>query len=276
VLSALDLGRRGASNNNPRGNLGLLALAQRNAYVAQTSVADPVHLGESMLQALSYEGPALLQVYAPSPTRHGFISKQTLAQAQLAVASRTLPLFRYDPRIEGVFGSRISLDGNPASDETLTPGEEGEHPLTLADWALGQGRFAAQFEPLADDAASPTPLHEWLQLDGKGRKGKTPYVATGGGEEEQRHTVSQALADTAAQCLANWRTLQELAGIVTPFTERLEQEIRAQLADEHQAELDAQKQASAAEIREIQEKTQAEIASNIRSRLLQLASQKRD
>ena len=276
VLSPLDLGRRGASSNNPRGNLGLLALAQRNAFVAQTSIANPVHLGESMLQALDYQGPALLQVYAPSPTRHGFISKQTLAQAQLAVASRTLPLFRYDPRIEGVFGSRISLDGNPAPDQSLAQGEDDENPLTLADWALGQERFASQFEPLADDAASPTPLHEWLQLDAKGRKGKTPYVATGDGEDEQRFAVSQALADTAVQCLANWQTLQELAGVVTPFTEKLEQEIRAQLADEHQAALDAQKQASAAEIREIQEKTQAEIASNIRSRLLQLASQKRD
>ena len=99
---------------------------------------------------------------------------------------------------------------------------------------------------------------------------------TGDGEEEQRFAVSENLADTAGECLANWQTLQELSGIVTPFTERLEQEIRAELADEHQAALDAQKQASAAEIREIQEKTQAEIASNIRSRLLQLASQKRD
>jgi pyruvate-ferredoxin/flavodoxin oxidoreductase len=275
VLSALDLGICHGRSNNPRGHLALLALAQRNAYVAQTSIADPVHLGESMLQALDYQGPALLQVYAPSPMRHGFISKQTLAQAQLAVASRTLPLFRYDPGAEGVFGSRISLDGNPAPEQSLAQDDD-ERPLTLADWALGQERFASQFEPLADDAASPTPLHDWLQLDAKGRKGKTPYVATGDGEEEQRFAVSQALADTAVQCLANWQTLQELAGIVTPFTERLEQEIRAQLADEHQAALDAQKQASAAEIREIQEKTQAEIASNIRSRLLQLASQKRD
>jgi len=275
VLSALDFGSRGASTNNPRGNLGLLALGQRNAFVAQTSIADPVHLGESMLQALSYEGPALLQVYAPSPTRHGYQSRQTISQAQLAVASRALPLFRYDPSAEGVFGSRISLDGNPAPNEMLAPGEDGERLLTLADWALGQERFASQFVPLAGDAATPTPLHEWLLLDTKGQKGKTPYVLTGDGEEEQRFRVSENLADTAGECLANWQTLQELAGIVTPFTERLEQEIRAQIAAEHQAELNAQKQASAAEILEIQEKTQAEIASKIRSRLLQLASQKR-
>ena len=280
VLSALDFAGRGASSNNPRGNLGLLALGQRSAYVAQSSIGDPVHLGESMLQALGYEGPALLQVYAPSPTRHGFVSRQTKQQAELAVASRALPLFRYDPRAEGVFGSRISLDGNPAPDETLVPGEDGERLLTLADWALGQERFASQFEPLAGDASAPTPMQDWLQLDAKGRKGKTPYVALddgdGDGEEEHRFAVSEAIADAADQCLANWQTLQELAGIVTPFTQRLEQEIRLELAAEHQAELDAQKQASAAEIREIQEKTQAEIASNIRSRLLQLAARKRD
>jgi hypothetical protein len=83
------------------------------------------------------------------------------------------------------------------------------------------------------------------------------------------------MADTADQCLQSWQTLQELAGVVTPFTERLEQEIRTEVAAEHQADLDAQKQASEAQIQEIQAKTQAEIASKIRSRLLELASKKR-
>jgi len=267
VLSALDFGLLEASTNNPRGNLGLLALAQRNAFVAQTSVADPVHLGESMLKALHCEGPALLQLYAPSPSRDGFASRQTLAQAEFAVTSRALPLFRYDPTAKGVFGSRMSLSGNP---------ENGEQALTLADWALGQARFASHLESLASDAATPIALYEWLQLDAKGRKGKTPFVATSDGEEEQRFAVSSAMADAADACRANWQTLRELAGIDTPFTEQLEQEIRADVAAEHQADLDALKQASDAELREIRERTQAEIASTIRSRLLQLASQKRN
>jgi pyruvate-ferredoxin/flavodoxin oxidoreductase len=76
-------------------------------------------------------------------------------------------------------------------------------------------------------------------------------------------------------CLANWRTLQELAGVVTPFTAAVEAEIRAAVATEHQAELDAQKQAADAEIKAIREQTQVEIAAQIRSRLLALASQKR-
>jgi len=282
VLSALDLGlatapaaeTAQAATNNPRASLTLLALAQRNAFVAQTSVADPAHLGETMLKALAYDGPALIQVYAPSPTRHGFASEQTLAQAELAVASRATPLFRYDPTADGVFGSRISLDGNPQLNETMVPHAEGERRLTPADWALGQRRFASCFEPLANDAAAVA-LHEWLQIDAKSRQRKTPFLAVGDDEQEQRYSMTPAMIDATLQCLEVWQTLQELAGIVTPFTESLEQEIRAELAAEHQADLDAARKESQAEILALREKTEAEIASKIRSRLLQLASRKR-
>ena len=276
VLSALHFGLLEAPTNDPRGNLGLLALAQRNAFVAQTSVANPNHLADSVLQALAFEGPALIQAYAPSPTKHGYPSSQTVSQAQSAVAARVLPLFRYDPAAAGVFGSRISLDGNPACDDALTRIGDGEQFLTPADWARGQKRFDSQFKPLSDKASAPIALHEWLKLDDKSRAAKTPFVSAGEGEEEQRYSLSPALARVAAQCLANWQTLQELAGIVTPFTAQVEEKIRAEVAAEHQAELDAQKKAQDEQIREIQEKTQAEIAKNIRSRLLQLASRKRD
>ena len=146
---------------------------------------------------------------------------------------------------------------------------------TSAEWALAQSRFENQFAPLRADATGPTPLHEWLQLDDTARDKKTPYISVANGEEERRLSVSQSLADVAAGCLANWQTLQELAGVVTPFTARVEADIRATVAAEHQAELDAQKQAADAEIKAIREQTQAEIAAQIRSRLLALASQKR-
>jgi pyruvate-ferredoxin/flavodoxin oxidoreductase len=275
VLSELDFGLRETWTNDPRAGLGLLALAQRKAYVAQTSIADPSHLGESMLGALDSKGPALLQIYAPSPARHGFETRQTLELARLAVDTRTLPVFRYDPLGEGVFGSRISLAGNPAPEDSLAPQDADGRVRTTADWAFLQGRFGMHFVPLGADAPAPTPLVEWLQLDDKGRKGKTPFVVTGNGDDEQRFAVAASVADVTGGCLANWRTLQELAGVVTPFTERVEAEIREAVAAEHRAELDAQKQAAETEIRELREQTQAEIAAQIRSRLLALASRKR-
>jgi pyruvate-ferredoxin/flavodoxin oxidoreductase len=275
VLSELDFGLRESWTNDPRAGLGLLALAQRKAYVAQSSIGHPAHLGECMLEALRSRGPALLQIYAPSPSRHGFESRQSPELARLAVTTRTLPLFRYDPDAEGVFGSRISLDGNPAPEIGAPPAEEDGHVPTTADWAFRQERFAMHFAPLAADAPAPTALHEWLQLDEKGRKGKTPFVTSGDGDDAQRIAVAAPVADVTDGCLANWQTLQELAGVVTPFTERVEEEIRAAVAAEHKAELDAQKKAADDEIRAIREQTQTEIAAQIRSRLMALASRKR-
>ena len=201
--------------------------------------------------------------------------RATLAQATLAITSRAMPLFRYDPTVDGVFGSRISLDGNPQISETMVPDADGERALTPADWAIGQRRFRSNFRPLPNDATAPLALHEWLQLDARSRERKTPYVAVGAGEEERRYSMAPAMIDMAEQCLQVWQTLQELAGVVTPFTERLEQEIRAEVAAEHRAELDAQAADSEVRIQEIQEKIEAEIASKIRSRLTALASRKR-
>lgn len=186
-----------------------------------------------------------------------------------------MPLFRYDPTVAGVFGTRINLDGNPKLNESLIADEGGDRLLTAADWAIAQQRFKTHFQALGKDAATPVPLPEWLQLDARGRERKTPYLAIGDGEHERRYSMSTAMIEMAEQRLADWQTLQELAGIVTPFTEQVEQDIRAELAAEHQAELDAQKRASDEQLRAIQEKTEAEIASKIRSRLLELASRKR-
>ncbi len=267
VLHALDFGLCGEPAG--RANLGLLALAQRNAFVAQTSLANPGHLGDCVLSALAFDGPALVQVYAPSPARHGFAVEQAVQQADHATNTRTMPLYRYDPRGDGVFGSRISLVGNPLPHEPLVQHEE--TLLTPADWAFGQRRFASHFEPLSDVAPTPTAMHEWLRLDARGRARKTPFVSRG----EQRYSVSAPVIDMAAQCLETWQTLQELAGIVTPFTAQLEQDIRAEVAGEHEAQLDAQRREAEERIEAIQQKTEAEIARKIRSRLMQLAARKR-
>ncbi len=144
-------------------------------------------------------------------------------QARRAVEARVLPLFRYDPRAEGVFGTRISLDGNP---------NDGDDMPTLADWASGQQRFASLLD-------------------------------------------SPALAGVTRRCADNWQVLQELAGVVTPFTDRVEAEIRESVQAEHAAALDAQQKAAAAELAEVRQQTRAEVAAQLRQRLVELASRKK-
>jgi len=279
VLADLDfgLGSRGIQDaalnaqKDARGDLALMALAQRNAYVAQSSFAAPDHLRESVRGMMRFGGPALLRVHTPSPERHGFAPTAVVQQAQFAVDSRTLPLFRYDPQAEGVFGSRLSLEGNPELKAEWLSDENGM-PFTPAQWAMSEQRFAPRLKPLHKDAPSPTELLAWLAQDETKRAGKTPYIATIDAEgNEKRLAVDTALASLVEHQAHAWRTLQEVGGLVTPFTSRVEAETKANLAAAHQAELDALRKEYEEKLRALEESMQGEMHQQITHRLMELA-----
>ncbi len=246
LLSDLDLGlsTRAALETpmntgiDPGIDVALLSLARRGACIAQTSLGVPGHLMKSLTAAFSHPGPALVHLHAPSPSRHGFGSERTVEQAGLAAAARVLPLFLYDPRGEGVFGSRISLDGNLQPLDSWV-GDGGEDALTPASWALTEHRFSGYFTPLAENAPEPVPLAEYLELDVSAQGGKTPFVSRGKNGGRTRFAVDPALVAVCAERRQAWRTLQELGGLVTPFTERVRQQAAEETAVAHQVELAA-------------------------------------
>ena len=279
VLSSLDFGLADSGHaaeqalpamGDSRNKLGLMALSQRSALVAQSSIAHPAHLRESVRQALKYSGPALLNIHAPSPEQHGFAVDSALDQAKLAVACRAHPLFRYNPQGEGVFGSRLTLDDNPAQREDWSR-DASEQLLTMAHWAASEARFASRMTPLKNDAPKPTALMDWLALERSAQSGKTPFIVLGAGDEQQRYRVDPALARTVGEQADGWRTLQELAGQVTPFTAQVEAEAKQSLAAAHQAELEALKQEYEAKIQAIQNGMHTEMHQRIRGQLMSLA-----
>ncbi len=256
---------------DPAINLALLALAQRGASIAQSSIGAPAHLGHSLDAAWAFAGPALLHVHAPSPGRHGFAPHLTVEQARRALEARVFPLFRYDPLGEGVFGSRLSLEGNPEP-SALWAGEALGHAPTPADWALTEGRFTSCFTPLPEDASYPMPLAEYLMLEDSARGGRTPFVSLArqdGGST--RYAVAVPLVRASERCLQAWRTLQELAGVVTPFTARIEREARDGVAAAHGAELRALRDEYEGRIRHLQEEMREKTRQDIRDRLMVLA-----
>jgi len=262
-----------AETHDPSANLGLLALAQRDACIAQSALGAPEHLAESLEAAFAFPGPALVHMHAPSPQRHGFDPARTLQQANQAVSARVFPLFRYHPRSEGVFGSRVSLGGNPEPDRNwvVVGPEDGGEGLTPAHWALGEKRFAGFFTPLAEGAPTPLPLADWLDLPETERGGKTPYVtAPGENGEPRRLRVDPRLALVSGERQHAWRTLQELAGVVTPFTARVRAEAEAAVAAERETELAAQKADYEVRIQRLRDELQDAIRNDMRERLLQL------
>ena len=102
---------------------------------------------------------------------------------------------------------------------------EGSAPFTAAQWFLGEGRFAEFFAPLEEDATDSLPLADYLGLSDKARGKKTPYVEqASNGYSSKRFRVDAGLVRACEERLHAWQVLQELAGLVTPFTSRVQQE----------------------------------------------------
>lgn len=157
-----------------RKELGRILIAHGEAYVAQTTPAHLNHFYRSISEANEYPGPAVVIVYAACLPEHGIPDEAAARQAKAAVDSRAFPLFSYDPRRGPTIAQRLSLQGNPSLKEDWAKGPDGKN-FDFLSFARSEGRFAPHFAP--DGTPSPQ------------------ILAT---KDDRR---------------ANWRTLQELAGL---------------------------------------------------------------
>ncbi len=280
VLADLDLGLSGGAPgadpdeagcgwSGALGEVGLLALGSRRAVVHQGSLAYPEQLFEGLSAALSHLGPALVRVHSPSPSRHGIPVDGGLRQAALAVQSRAFPLFRFDPTEDGVFGSCLHLDGNPSRDEPWARDEQGR-VITAADWALTEERFAEHLSELGPDA-DPVPFAEWLERPLHLRHGHTPYVVDRSAEGAGRLGMSPLLAAVAEERQRTWRTLQELAGVVTPFIARVREQAEAELQARHEQEQVQLREQHQRELTAQAARLEQELVVHVREGLLSLA-----
>jgi pyruvate/2-oxoacid:ferredoxin oxidoreductase beta subunit/Pyruvate/2-oxoacid:ferredoxin oxidoreductase delta subunit len=157
-----------------RKELGRILVAHGEVYVAQTTPAHVNHFYRAIMEANAYPGPAVIVAYTPCQPEHGIGDEAAMRQAKLAVDSRAFPLFTYDPRRGESIAQRLSLTGNPATRDDWAKNPDGSVVDFLA-FARTEGRFAPHF------GADGAPTAEILA--------------------------------TQADRLANWRTLQELAGL---------------------------------------------------------------
>jgi pyruvate-ferredoxin/flavodoxin oxidoreductase len=233
-------------------------------------MADRDHFGRAVLDALEFDGPALLHVHAPSPERHGFAIDRLLEQAALAVRSRAFPLFTFDPSAEGVFGSCLDLSANPDVKQTFCADAE-RGVLTPVHWAATERRFSAHLPDLDPSDPEPLPIREFLELDRAQREGKTPFIELEIDGVERKLRIDDVLLRDAEQRLRLWRTLQELAGVVTPFTQAVREEAERELSTTHTSDIELLKRKYEAEIAELKASFDTDAARRVTSRLMELA-----
>ena len=70
-----------------------------------------------MIDALEFDGPAIVCCYTTCQPEHGVADNMATDQARLAVDTRAFPLLIYDPRKGNTIRERLSLQGNPAVNE---------------------------------------------------------------------------------------------------------------------------------------------------------------
>ncbi len=131
-----------------RKELGAIAAMHPNTYVAQTVTSLPNHFYRAVREANEFPGPAVVSVYTTCQPEHGVADNASYERSNMALKTRTWPIFIYDPRKGPRFKDSWDLRGNPSpnKDWHRVRDENGEfQELKFRDFAIGEGRFSKQF-----------------------------------------------------------------------------------------------------------------------------------
>ncbi len=106
-----------AGKSSPKKDLGLLAMAYGNVYVAQVAFgAKDVQTVKAFQEAASYPGPALIIAYSHC-IAHGYDLVLGPEQQKLAAASGYWPMYRYDPRRRAAGQNPLQLDSGAPNNQ---------------------------------------------------------------------------------------------------------------------------------------------------------------
>ena len=169
-------GKEFAGKQERRKEFAQIAMMHPRTYVAQTTCAHTNHFYKSVIGALEFDGPAVINCFTTCQPEHGVADNMAFDQARLAVDTRAFPILIYDPRKGDTLKKRMSLQGNPAMKEDWWTNPKTGETVDFIDFCRSEGRFAKHFD----------------------REGQPSEVLLRGMQDR----------------LENWHQLQELAGII--------------------------------------------------------------
>jgi pyruvate/2-oxoacid:ferredoxin oxidoreductase beta subunit/Pyruvate/2-oxoacid:ferredoxin oxidoreductase delta subunit len=145
-----------AGKQERRKEIAQIAMMHPRTFVAQTTCAHVNHFYRSILDALEFDGPALVCCYTTCQPEHGVADNMATDQARLAVDTRAFPLIVYDPRKGDTLRERVSLQGNPAVNDDWWVNPKTGQVVDFIDFCRSEGRFAKHFNK--EGNPSPTLL----------------------------------------------------------------------------------------------------------------------
>lgn len=113
----------------PRKDLGMIAMASENVYVAQIALgANDAQTIKAFVEAESYNGPSLIIAYSHCINHTYEIDKNGLEHQKNAVETGFWPLYRFDPRRVAEGKPGLQLDSKAPT-------------KPIADFMANEGRF---------------------------------------------------------------------------------------------------------------------------------------
>jgi len=229
----------------PRKEIGLIAMAHRNTYVMQSTLANTSQMIEGFIDGLMARRPALFNLYTTCQPEHGVADDLGAHQAKLAVESRAYPLFRYNPDKGVTPQEAFDLEGNPALHQ-LWPTYQLKYlennrqktmevAMTFADFALTEARFRKHFRNAPRDTwnENMVVLEEFLEMSESDREGKFPFIwAVDRKQHLTRVLVSKTMVLSCEERRDFWIMLKAIAGVKPEKTapvEDLESKVRAEV-----------------------------------------------
>ncbi|PWJ44647.1 2-oxoacid:acceptor oxidoreductase family protein [Sediminitomix flava] len=210
----------------PRKEIGLIAMAHRNTYVLQSTLANTSQMIEGFIDGLEAKRPALFNVYTTCQPEHGVADDMGAHQAKLAVESRAYPIFKYNPEHGKTAAEAFDLDGNPSMEQDwptyqLKYVENGrektmEVAMTFADFAITEARFRKHFRKAPRDTWNEDMvlLVDFLNLSEEEREGKFPFIwAVDKKQHLSRVMVAKPIVDSCEERRDFWIMLKDLAGV---------------------------------------------------------------
>ena len=245
VSDMAQFGKVKKGKEEPRKEIGLIAMAHRNTYVLQATMANTSQMIEGFIDGLMARRPALFNLYTTCQPEHGVGDDLGVHQAKLAMESRAYPIFKYNPDSGVTAAEAFDLSGNPDLHSIwptydlkyLHHGQEKtmEVAMTFADFAITEGRFRKHFRRVPSDAWNDNMivLSEFLELNESDREGKFPYIwAVDRKQKLNRVLVDKTIVASCEERRNFWLMLKGIAGIeerVEESTENLEDRIRTEV-----------------------------------------------
>jgi ferredoxin len=210
---------------------GYLAVAHREAFVLQSSLTRVGHLLDGLREMAGSFLPAAAVIAVPPDER----TRKAWLENELAVASRVVPLFRYQPENGETWAGRLSLADASVDALSFEPAPGHIEAVSAAHLAVLSSALKRHLRLIPRDYSDGEliPLADYLSRYAKRPPLAIPYVwVADEGGHTHRAAITRELVNLCRDRAHAWRMLQELAGIHNEHVEAAIVKTKAVLAEE--------------------------------------------